>query len=94
MTFLATGKGLELFPVGFISGIWRLGWKLFPTMNFHGWSHFTLQQVPNKVLRWQRSQDGVHHILSNADHQHGHLPLPVGASKLTQAQKTGFCQHA
>lgn len=51
-------------------------------------------RFPTKSWDGRGHRDGIHPILPNAEHEHGHLSLPVLASKLIQAQKTGFCQHA
>lgn len=58
-------------------------------------SHST--RFPIKSWDGRGHWDRIHHILSAAEHKqitwHGHLSLSMVTSKLTQAQKTGFCQH-
>lgn len=55
-------------------------------------------RFPTKSWDGRGHWDGIHHILSAVEHEwstwYGHLSLPVVISKLTQAQKTGFCLYA
>lgn len=92
--FLGYRGGIGAFSCWFHLWDMEIRVEAFPHNEFSWVESFYTPPGSQQSPEVAEVTDGVHHILPNADHQHGHLPLPVGASKLTQAQKTGFCQHA
>lgn len=75
-------------------GDWRGNSSLM--LSFRWCSHFRLHQVPDKILRWQRSLgwNPSHPICccTQANHLAQRLSPSTVTSKVTQVQNTGFCQ--